>query len=187
MSPTLNMAIPTPPATASIPHRWQSAEVVDVQSVDVIDDDNLFGVGSHRRKSSNNPFFKAQETSTNSLGRSLFNSTAHMASKPVKGDERTVNDNPFSDNNALSFPLPFAQHAAKDSLSSISSNDRAIQNLIAALEISEEEVQERLRVASMQPSFISSTSIYTSGGEEEDMTQAFPLPPLTDGNRIHNQ
>jgi hypothetical protein len=188
MSPSLSMAIPTPAATSSEPHRWQSAEVVDLvgQSAEVFGDDDPFGESSQRRKSFNNPFFKAQDASTKSPTRPLYGSTTTLASTS-KGKERSVNSNPFSDDNEMSFPQPFTQHGAKDSLGSVTSTDRALANLIAALEIPEEEVQERLRVASMQPSFISNTSVYTSGGEEEDVTQAFPLPPLTDGNHIYKQ
>jgi hypothetical protein len=188
MSPTLSMAIPTPAATSSAPHRWQSAEVVDLsgQSAEVFDY-NPFGDDSHKRKSTNNPFFKAQDASITSASRSLSGSTAHTVSKSSKGKEHSVNINPFGDDNGLSFPRPFIQHGAKDSVTSVSSADRALQNLIAALEIPEEEVQERLRVASMQPSFISNTSVYTSGGEEEDVTQAFPLPPSIDGRHIYKQ
>lgn len=189
MSPSLNMAIPTPAATSSEPHRWQSAEVVDLggQSADFFGSDDPFGESTPKRKSApENPFFKAQEASIRSSTRTLHSATAHTMSKPSKGKGRSANDNPFSDDHGLSFPRPFVQHhAANDSLGSVSSTDRALQNLIAALEIPEEEVQERLRVASMQPSVVSNASIYTSGGEEEDVTQAFPLPPLTDGSHIY--
>lgn len=181
MSPTLNMAIPTPPAISSQPHHWQSAEVIHLggQSADVVGSGDLFGEDSHRRKSFNSPFFKAQDASTAS--HSLSGSTAQTVSKSNKGKERSVDADPFSDEKGLSFSRPFVQHGANDSLASVSSGDRALQNLIAALEIPEEEVQERLRIAS---SFISNTSAYTSG-EEEDVTNAFPLPPSTDGNHIY--
>jgi hypothetical protein len=184
MSPTLNMAIPTPPAISSEPHLWQSAEVVvvDEQSADVADNENPFGEGSHRRKSFNNPFFKGREVSTNTVARST--STGRTGFKPSKDKEPLADDNPFSDDNELAYPKPFAHHVNNSSLASVSSTDRAMQNLIAALDISEEEVQERLRVASMQPSFISNASVYTNG-EEEDVTQAFPLPPSTAGSHIY--
>ena len=187
MSPLLTMAIPTPAATSSEPHRWQSAEVVDLagQSGDVFGDDDPFAESTQSRKSASKPFFKARESSIKSSTRTLHGSMANIASKPRKGKERSDNDNPFSDENGLSLSRPFVQHhATQDSLGSVSSTDRALQNLIAALEIPEEEVQERLRVASLQPSFVSNTSTYTSGGEEEDVTQAFPLPPSTDGSHI---
>jgi len=184
------MSIPTPPAMSSQLHRWESAEIIHYEDPDR-DAQNPSGSDSERRKSTNNPFFSAQDTSplktrsrSNST-RSRSNST-HRADVPSikvdKGKERAVNDDPFSDGNLPSFPLPFANtHQASTSLSSIASNDRALQSLIAALDVSEAEVQERLRVASMQPSFISTASAYTDGGEEEDVTGSFPLPPSTDG------
>ncbi|KAF5371847.1 hypothetical protein D9615_009546 [Tricholomella constricta] len=182
MSPTLNMAIPTPPATSSPLHRWESAEVLEYEDPDF---NNPFGAGSERRKSSHNPFFNAHSISPSKSGtRSRSNSTRKadaQLSKVDKGKGRAADDDPFSDNFS-SIPRPFVtSHTASGSLSSVSSNDRALQSLIAALDVSEEEVQERLRVASMQPSFISATSVYTSGGEEEDVTGSFPLPPSTDG------
>jgi hypothetical protein len=181
MSPTLNMAIPTPPATSSEPHLWQSAEVVvvDEQSTVIADNDNPFGEGSHRRQSFNNPFFKGQDVArSTSAGRTGFELSKEKGS--------LADDNPFSDDKELASPKPFARHVTNDSLASASNADRAMQNLIAALDLSEEEVQERLRVASMQPSFISNASVYTNG-EEEDVTQAFPLPPATDRSHFHKQ
>jgi len=73
------------------------------------------------------------------------------------------------------------------SVSSVSSNDRAMQSLIAALDTTPEEIQARLKVA--EPSLIShdaADSIYTTAdysseeeddAEEEDVTESFPLPP----------
>ena len=65
-------------------------------------------------------------------------------------------------------PLPLAHHVANSSTSSTSSNERAIQSLIAALDVTPEEVQERLRVASMQGSMIAVPE------EDWDVTSAFP-------------
>ncbi|KAF8071699.1 hypothetical protein FPV67DRAFT_891554 [Lyophyllum atratum] len=182
MSPTMAMAIPTPPATSSPLHRWESAEVVHYADHDR-DAEDPFGTEGERRRSTNNPFFNAQVTSP-SKPRSRSNSTATAtpAIKVDKGKGRVLDEDPFDDDKMPSFPRPFAtNHTVNTSLSSVSSNDRAMQSLIAALDVSEEEVQARLRVASMQPSFISATSVYTSGGEEEDVTGSFPLPPSTDG------
>jgi hypothetical protein len=53
---------------------------------------------------------------------------------------------------------------------------RALRSLVAALEISEDEVRDRLRIASLQPSIASATS---SISVEMDMTTEFPLPPST--------
>jgi len=46
-------------------------------------------------------------------------------------------------------------------------------------------VRERLRVASMQPSIISPVS--SIGGEDEDVTKAFPLPPSRNAGLGSNQ
>ncbi|KAF9468156.1 hypothetical protein BDZ94DRAFT_846904 [Collybia nuda] len=206
MSPTLNMAIPTPVVTSSHPHRWESAEVVHIdhgQSAEVFDNNNPFGAGSERRKSTsnNNPFFKGQEyperrrsrsysqSSNHSHSRSRSNSTIQRIPKASKGKEReispTTTDDPFDDGNTPPFTIPFsATHTAQGSFSSVSSNERAMKSLIAALEVSEEEVHARLRVASMQPSFISTNSNYTT---EEDVAGSFPLPPSTDGGHQDRQ
>ncbi|KAG5647411.1 hypothetical protein DXG03_000482 [Asterophora parasitica] len=208
MSPTLNMAIPTPAAQTSQLHRWESAEVIEYEDPDSSSSSNPFGVGSEQRKSASNPFFSAQDIgrspSSKSGTRSRANSTRSRSNstatvKPEdfgvpklninKGKDHAVEvvDDPFSDNAQdpfQSLPRNFATNHGQSggSQSSVSSNDRALQSLIAALEVSEEEVQERLRVASMQPSFISGTSQYSIGsaGEEEDVTGSFPLPPSSD-------
>ncbi|RDB25815.1 hypothetical protein Hypma_006479 [Hypsizygus marmoreus] len=174
MSPTL--AIPTPPpATQSQLHRWESAEVIEYEDSQA-SDKNPFGAGSQTLKGpgTTNPFFNAQISLPETRSRS--NST----SKGSKGKGRAVDDeDPFSDAN-MSMPRPTFSTVTHTAQSSVSSNERALQSLIAALEVSEEEVQERLRVASMQPSFISATSAYTSGGEDDDVTGSFPLPPSVD-------
>ncbi|KAH7928230.1 hypothetical protein BV22DRAFT_1192944 [Leucogyrophana mollusca] len=152
MTPTV-MAKSTPPATASEPHKWESAEVmhVDDESDTIGELRNPFADGSTKSKGSN-PFFNAQE-------------------KP-----RTTT-NPFADAFATKTVTKEFTNRTESTLSG-SSNDRAMQSLIAALEISPEDVKERLRVASMQPSFYSQTSTILSGDEEDvaSMT-AFPLPP----------
>lgn len=188
MSPTFAVAIPTPPATSSQLHRWESAEVIHYEDHDR-DAQDAFGSDNERRKSASNPFFNAQVNSStkprsrsnSTRSRSTSISTVIPAIKVDKGKGRAVDDDPFGDANLPSLPRPFVtSHVANSSTSSVTSNDRALQSLIAALDVSEEEVQERLRIASMQPSFISATSAYTSGGEEEDVTGSFPLPPFTE-------
>jgi hypothetical protein len=97
------------------------------------------------RKNVNNPFFNAQGLLTKRRA-----------------------SNPFSD----SVKRPFT-HTTHDSSTSMSSTDRAMQSLIAALDVSPEEVEERLRVASMHPSVKS-----TGSALEDDASVAeFPLPP----------
>ncbi|KAJ3568482.1 hypothetical protein NP233_g5685 [Leucocoprinus birnbaumii] len=120
MSPSLNMAIPTPPATAPH-HHWESAEIVNMegQSAEIINpfaDENKAGV-HERRKSSGNPFFGAHEdiprrrsrsnslaskTSRASKVRSVSESTVSSVHVPVpkldKGKGRAID--PFDDENA---------------------------------------------------------------------------------------
>lgn len=180
MSPTLHMAIPTPPATSSPLHHWESAEVVHYEDPD---SQNPFGIGSERRRSASNPF-DIQVTSPPQSERPLSDTTITTEERPRldKGKGRAVDEDPFADGELPSVQRPFAtNHTVSESTSSISSNDRALQSLIAALEVSEEEVKERLRVASMQPSVMSATS-YTSM-DDEDVTKAFPLPPVNNGGR----
>ncbi|KAJ7727298.1 hypothetical protein DFH07DRAFT_851947 [Mycena maculata] len=79
--------------------------------------------------------------------------------------------NPFSD----PVPAPYkAEHESK------SSHDRALASLIAALgpAHSAADVQERLRVASMNPS-VASESAYTETDYSDDATlhQSWPVPP----------
>jgi len=149
MSPTIVRPNNTPFATSSEPHRWESAEVLHFHATDSAGENearNPFSDSdSESRKSINNPFFNAQGLLTKRRA-----------------------SNPFSDN----VKRPFT-HATQHSNTSMSSTDRAMQSLIAALDVSPEEVQERLRVASMQP------SIQSTGSALEDDTSVaeFPLPP----------
>ncbi|KXN91712.1 hypothetical protein AN958_12564 [Leucoagaricus sp. SymC.cos] len=234
MSPSLTMAIPTPPATSSALHRWESAEIVnpESQSAEIVNPfaDNNKPDAHERRKSSGNPFFGAHEDLPRRRSRSnSLVSRASRASKvsttssvliPVpkidKGKGRAID--PFDDSNTptptpsfttaestphpiivTSVPAvstskttptsplnpprpPFATHATTPSGSSSSSNDRALASLLAALDgdATEEEVQARLRIASMQPSINSTFSMY-SETSEADVTKEFPLPPSTPG------
>jgi hypothetical protein len=142
----------TPPATSSQPHRWESAEVLHYSTSDYTDEHeakNPFAdVEAGERKSLNNPFFNAQ--------------AQPIMKKP---------SNPFADH-----PKHHFTHLTKESNTSMSStysSDRAMQSLIAALDVSPEEIHERLRVASMQPSIQS-----TNSAVEDDASVAeFPLPP----------
>ncbi|KAH0585437.1 hypothetical protein H2248_008678 [Termitomyces sp. 'cryptogamus'] len=210
MSPTPNMAIPTPVATKSHSHHWESAEVLEYVEPEPtsIKSQNPFE-NDHReqRKSTGNPFFSAQGSqpirrprsnstrSTGSHSASIQSRTSSIgtikpkAEEPLipkadkgKGRAIEINDDPFVDGNIPTLPGPFASHHTSGSLTSDSSNERALQSLIAALDISAEDAQERLRIASMQPSVISTASVYTSGsGGDEDVTHSFPLPPMTEG------
>ncbi|KAI0749470.1 hypothetical protein C8Q80DRAFT_626478 [Daedaleopsis nitida] len=136
-----------------------------------------------RRARANNPFFGAQDVNRQSRAmRSRSNSRASRTSRAqsmVRGEGRSAqtesiaipNTNPFSDmQHALptttveSFSSdtlpPHAGLPNKPSLHSGSSagsfgSERAMASLIAALDLSKEEVEQRLRVVSMQGSTIS--------------------------------
>jgi hypothetical protein len=239
MSPSLSMAIPTPVATSSPHHHWESAEIVNMegQSAEIVNpfaDDKQHA--SHQRKSSGNPFFGAHEdvpirrsrsdslasgASRMSKVQSISESTESSVHIPVprfdKGKGRAVD--PFDDSNSPtptpSFitaasasnptintylpPVPasnttptsplvpprpaFATHVASPSNSSTANNDRALASLLAALDgdATEEDVQARLRIASMQPSINSTNSMYSDITEGDDVTKDFPLPPFTPG------
>ena len=94
-------------------------------------------------------------------------------------------EDPFDDINEPMPPPKFIHHLATSSSSSTDSKEskeKALQSLIAALDISEDEARSRLRIASMQPSFISGISGFSSGSpDEEDVTKEFPLPPSQSG------
>ena len=184
MSPSLHMAIPTPPLTISQAHKWESAEVVhysdphSVESIDPFASQN----DMDSRQSTHNPFFNAQDYEPRTRSRS----SSVTKSPKAKGKERkrysTASSaaDPFDDMNQH-MPRPtFIKHAAAESSSSIESKERALHSLIAALEVSEQDARDRLRIASMQPSIISQT--YSIGGYEEDVTKEFPLPPARTGD-----
>lgn len=211
MSPTLAMAIPTPPATRSQPHRWESAEVVNLpegQSAEYVDDDSHAG----SRTSLHNPFFSggggdyyspprrarsgSQSTVRSRSGsvRSRRNSNATVTQLPASSSAPPVPDVTIkaSDDNRLSMdpfndPLPappsFIRHQATGSASSAASNERAIRQLVAAagIDLSEDEIQRRLKAVSMQPSVISNSgdSMYTDADPDlaEEALKSFPKPP----------
>jgi hypothetical protein len=147
------MAIPTPEATVLQSHKWESAEVVqyDGPTTEVVE--QPFQEEKEVRRSMHNPFFGSQE-----YIRTRSDSHAEDKSPNAKGKERLhdsltsslLSADPFEAYAHL--PLPTLTHQATDSSASIESRNRALQTLMGALELSEDEVRERLRVASMQPS-----------------------------------
>ena len=155
MSPTFNVAKVTPPATASKLHRWESAVVIDpdahAQEVEVHRDPfseqstptNYSPTGtSDDRRSFHNPFFNSHPG-------------VRRPSIVRKSSAMSVSSDPFSKDEIMTMPKPkFISHTAHDSSSSGGSfgNERSMQSLIAALELPQEVIEERLRVASMQPS-----------------------------------
>jgi len=150
MSPTLSPAKTTPVATTSFVHRWESAEVVHPDQSAMPDyqgaDDPFADMHQeNRKKSSQNPFFGAQQLRPSIARKSI--------DKDTTVGQSTVD------------PVPTISHTQSDSVVSTDSAagaDRALQSLIAALELPQEEVERRLRIASMQPSEISNYSVLTS-------------------------
>lgn len=153
LSSSLNMAIPTPEATVLQSHKWESAEVVQYEgpSAEVVESSPQDK--EVKRRSMHNPFFGSQE-----YIRSRSDPQAEEKSPNAKGKERMhdsmtsslLSSDPFE---ALAhLPLPVLTHQATDSSASAESKSRALQTLMGALELSEDEVRERLRVASMHPS-----------------------------------
>lgn len=159
MSPTFNVAKMTPPATASKPHRWESAEVIDpdadAQELEVPHDP--FSEKSTPttyspaetpgdRKSFHNPFFNAHP-----------GVHSRRPSTTRKSSAMSISSDPFNkdDEEMMAMPTPkFISHTANESSSSSGSlgNEKALQSLIAALDLPQEVIEERLRVASMHPS-----------------------------------
>jgi len=172
---TLSKAIPTPPAVEHQLHRWESAEVLHfdanakVEEKERVKDRKDSGsVKSNQRKRSvDNPFFGAQEFSGN--GSATPPSPAPLSLK-AQGKQRAID--PFTDDAAAPPPrLPFGHNPSQSDASY--NSDRAIQSLINVLDVSEDDIQERLRIASMQPSVLSTFSYQG----EEDETSSFPHPP----------
>ncbi|KAI0635760.1 hypothetical protein C8Q77DRAFT_590523 [Trametes polyzona] len=199
MSPTMVMAKMTPPATTSAIHRWESAEVLnaDEDTAPATQSRNPFAEMAEERRARNNPFFNAQDMNRSSrVIRSRSNSRTSRTSRAqslVRSDSRvTQSNNPFLDLHEA-VPVSSVEPSTPDALSpnaglptkpSVPSgasaqafgNERAMASLIAALDLTKEEVEERLRVVSMQGSTISSYS-----NEESDIAtvREFPLPPGT--------
>ena len=181
MSPTFNMAKMTPPATASRLHRWESAEVVDpdahAQEVEVHHDPfsekstptsysptETFG----DRRSFHNPFFNAHP-----------GIPSRRPSVTRKQSAMSVSSDPFIKDEIMVMPKPsYVSHAPHESSSSGGSvgNEKAMQSLIAALELPQEVIEERLRIASMHPSEASrySTAMDTPVGH------SFQIPETED-------
>lgn len=177
MSPTPAVLKSTPGVTSSEPHVWESAEVLEFNEVADAHSNNPFNDLSERRMSGN-PFFNAQGSPapvTKSVQSVVPTIITPKIDKGKARDMTGSDADPFLDENAANNTLHVD---AESTAPSISSSDRALQSLIAALDITPADVQERLRIASMQPSIISNASAlsYTSG-VEEDVTDAFPSPP----------
>ncbi|KIY44026.1 hypothetical protein FISHEDRAFT_62234 [Fistulina hepatica ATCC 64428] len=200
MSPILHKAIPTPPVSQYEPPRWESAEVVhmDTQplevpasvssySVDTTPASNQidFAVQDRHDTGVSNPFFNAQENSISRAGfvaHSRVTSVASVATiVPLdKGKAPAVDSEPLPEPASNPFEDPprpsFSHHTPS------SSHERAIMSLINALDVkvSPEDVQERLRVASMATTVHVRPDSATTGDSiysDFDLTESFPVPP----------
>lgn len=181
MSPTFNMAKMTPAAITSRLHQWESAEVVDpdahAQEVEVHHDPfsekstptsysptETFG----DRRSFRNPFFNAHP-----------GTHSRRPSATRKQSTMSVSSDPFTKDEIMVMPKPnYVSHSPQESSSSGGSvgNEKAMQSLIAALDLPQEVIEERLRIASMHPSEASrySTVMDTPVG------YSFPIPETED-------
>lgn len=199
MSPT-GIAKMTPPAIAHI-HRWESAEVLTLEdsttanattstAAEAASENPFADVSVERRRSGANPFFGAGEVhrSTSRRSRSSSRGPSRNASKARRSPSRSrvmssgseidpFADLPGSSEAARELP-PFSHsfHAhTESSLSSGVTSEHAMRSLIAALDLTQEEVEERLRVVSMQPTLDSRYSSVLSG-MDDDISQ-FPKAP----------
>lgn len=165
-------ARPTPPATTtSSLHQWESAEVVTYS--DPFDDEQ-----GESRKSIHNPFFSAHD---------FDEAKSKAVAKAAKGKEKVAarDDHPSDSAPTTSSPLA-PKHAANDSQSD---NERAILSIIAALEngspsLTPEPNSRVLSTLSTGTGYsgIDGYSVSAYGQTEEDVTQAFPLPPHVKGS-----
>ncbi|KAI0926058.1 hypothetical protein AcV5_008622 [Taiwanofungus camphoratus] len=199
MSPTMVMAKVTPPATTAI-HKWESAEVLTMEEENVSgpkEVQNPFADVTEERRGASNPFFNAQEmnrrsTISHSRSRSRSRSDSHTSrvsrarSMALSARESQRISNPFADVHDV--PVyrvspPAAAHVQKDSVASGSSanlfNEHAMKSLLAALDLTQDQVEERLRVVSMQDSTASRYSSLTGIDDESVIAtvREFPMPP----------
>ncbi|KAI0711944.1 hypothetical protein C8T65DRAFT_179935 [Cerioporus squamosus] len=206
MSPTMVMAKMTPPATSSAPHKWESAEVLHIEEDESspiapsMSRNPFAEMAEERRARGNNPFFNAQDMHRTSRAiRSRSNSRTSRGQSLVRSESRatahtvTVNTNPFLDLQeavpvsaveAAPMPDALSPNAGLPNRAAVASgasaqafgNPRAMASLIAALDLSKEEVEERLRVVSMQGS---TYSAYSENEDDAVTVREFPLPPGT--------
>ncbi|KAI9000633.1 hypothetical protein BD414DRAFT_511317 [Trametes punicea] len=165
---------------------------------------NPFADMAEERRARNNPFFNAQEMNrTSRVIRSRSNSRTSRTSRAqslVRSESRATqhtitqqNTNPFLDlqdavpvssieSTTPDAVSPNTASQTKPSVPSGSSaqafgSDHAMASLIAALELPKEEIEERLRVVSMQGSVMSA---YSENDDSDIATvREFPLPPGT--------
>ncbi|OBZ72279.1 hypothetical protein A0H81_07903 [Grifola frondosa] len=175
MSPTMVMAKMTPPATSSPIHRWESAEVLHAEEIEA---KNPFtDAHDERRAGGGNPFFNANDM--NRLSRGRGRTRIHAQPEPVPRHRgrraHQLVDPPAEFTSSRPDPSSVASGASAHAFAT----PRAMRSLIAALELTQEEVEERLRVVSMQPSIVSGISSISGLDDESDIGEVreFPLPP----------
>jgi len=202
MSPTLVMAKMTSAALSNPVHKWESAEVLTMEEEDVTgpkEVHNPFVDVNEQRRSVANPFFNAQELQRSGTrrNRSRSNSRSGRARSVSDTISRTASiatyrqseriSNPFTDIQEVPVyhvsPPGLRDHTHNDSVASGSSasmfGQHAMKSLIAALDLTQEEVEERLRVVSMQDSNMSRFSTISGAETEADIAtvRQFPMPP----------
>lgn len=178
-----SIAIPTPVATRTL-HRWESAEVIHPDAEERAA--NPFETEAEQRKRSGNPFFKGTDyshmrTRSNSIAslKTIKNKERHSRALSVASNATAATDATFIPN------PPFIHHAPSGSREEALNNPHAIQSLIRALDVTEQDIQDRLRVVSMQPSVLTMESMYTEAGGASDIT---PMPsPVRDRHTTRHQ
>lgn len=198
MSPTFGVAKMTPPAMPSpLLHKWESAEVLTVDdgvsAPSVVEAENPFADVTEERRKSTNPFFNAGEVHRSANRRSRSNSRGSLSRSASKSSRSRVRAtitsqasqvDPFADMDETLETLrdlPKFNHSHSDSsASSAFGSERAMKSLIAALDMSQDEIEERLRIASMQPSIDSRYSALMQELEDDiAIARQFPATPST--------
>ncbi|KAG1736592.1 hypothetical protein EDD22DRAFT_924015 [Suillus occidentalis] len=166
MSPTMTVAKSTPPATASGSHRWESAEVGHI---------DVYGSEMSEAGDSRNPFADAASVKSG-VSRRVTNPFFNAQEKPQRRTllaNTTPESNPFADSNTPT-PKPFLDVDAHSNSDTSVNNSRAMQCLIAALDMP----ADTLRVSSMRSSNYSHNSTIMSCDEIDAVSvTAFPYPP----------
>lgn len=145
VSPTYVTVKSTPIATTSPLHRWESAEVMHYDE--------------SQKSQPQNPFADIDSERSSSDRKSIHNPFFNAQDSSVPKRRQS---NPFAD-----------ARPARSLTHTVDGSEDRMQSLLSALNISPEAVQERIRVASMHPSVISTGSAY----DDDTSVADFPLPP----------
>lgn len=134
--------------------------------------------GRHSRSAS-----RVSRTSTVTRARTMSSAGASTSTHDYPQIQTQQAVDPFSDE-AAAAGIPKFKHVHSDSTSSNPlANEHALKSLIAALNLTQEEVEERLRVASFAPSVstrysnVSGISGITEDPEDTATIRDFPKPP----------